>query len=353
MSQTAPPGLDPDLYVSLTPRGGVILACLIGGAIGVVVIALQFVAVILSAPVKTNPDSIPYSSGLVGGISAATGLALINAFRLMRHTRMARLSPHGLLIEMYLGSRFVPWTSIATLRRDKKSELGSEAPRQTLTILDERGKRLGEITSDLVRFDELVARIESGAAEVRGQPVMDADADRARRLLVQRRKARRNGIFAAIFTLMGVCAIAGGSFIAFENHQLRAHGIETDAQIDKLYMRAVTPWIDVSFDDATGRRFAHSGTLTPEKWDALQGHRTARIRYVPTNPRWALLADEKDEDPSWLLIACGAGLVLLFGGVLVMLSAGYADLKISDGKFRLVKIGEDELDEVVKREKGF
>jgi hypothetical protein len=180
--------------------------------------------------------------------------------------------------------------------------------------------------------------------------VLDVDADRARRLLVQRKKTRRNGIFATIFVLMGLCAIVGGSFIAYENDQLRVHGIDTDAQIDKLYMRAVTPWIDVSFDDVHGKRFAHSGMLTKEKYDALHDQHTARIHYVPSNPRWSLLSDEKDEDPSWLLIACGGGLVLLFGAMLVMLICGYADLKITDGKFRLVKIGQDELDDFISRE---
>jgi hypothetical protein len=129
----SPPGLDPDLYVSLTRRDGVILACIIGGALGLLLLALEIV-VTIHAPANSSVDTVPVSSGLAGGIGSGAILALFNGLRLARHTRLARLSTQGLLIEMYMGSQFIPWTSIASLRRDKKTDLGSEVPRQTLTI---------------------------------------------------------------------------------------------------------------------------------------------------------------------------------------------------------------------------
>ena len=95
MSQLqAPPGLDPDLYVSLTRRGGVILAYIIGGALGLLLLVLEII-VMIHAPANSSSDSIPFSSGLAGGIGSVAVLLLFNGFRLARHTRLAPLETVG------------------------------------------------------------------------------------------------------------------------------------------------------------------------------------------------------------------------------------------------------------------
>src|SRR5439155_18699310 len=124
---------------------------------------------------------------------------------------------------------------------------------------------------------------------------------------LQRRKSLKNTIFAGIFTAMGLAAIVIGSYMAIRDHQLATRGVETDAQIDQLYMKRVTPWIDYSFADGTGRRFARSTTLDEDQFNSLQGKSAVRVRYLPSHPDWNHVDGEHDVGSPWMLVGIGAG----------------------------------------------
>ena len=106
----------------------------------------------------------------------------------------------------------------------------------------------------------------------------------------------------------------------------------------------MTGWVDFSFNDASGKRFSRSTDVDKETWNQIGDKPEIAVRYLPSDPAWNHIAGEPDMNPAFLAL-CGAGLIAIFGSFLVMMALGYSDLKLTGGKLRFVRFGEDDLPE--------
>jgi hypothetical protein len=333
---------DPDEYLTRNPRGMQIAMWFVMGGIGALAMIMRLLATFLNPSDDSN--SVAISSGIFGGMASISGLGLIAGLNCLRNTKRARLSPEGLMIESYTGARFIPWGNVAQIHRDKSQAIGEESSKQVLTLLDAQQKPLGKVTSDLDRFDELSSRIESMCAAARGAPVLDRAMDRVRRLKAQRKRVIRLGIMSGFLTLAGLTGLVWGGYMWIKNHQLASHGVDTIGHIDRHYMIRITGWVDFSFTDGAGKRFSRSVDVDKETWDQLGDKSEIAVRYLPSDPAWNHIAGEPDLNPA-ILLAGGAFLSALFGSFLLMFAMGYSDLKLTDGRFRFVRFGEDDLPE--------
>jgi hypothetical protein len=324
------------------------ITLLVLGGIMLFAMLLQIAAMLLelarssasSTPAPTQDDSMRV--GLLSASSAAGFISLISGIVLLRRPVRARVAEDGLTLEGRISRMFIPWDRIARLQRDKKQQLYA-GESHFLRLLDDRGKELARVTDTFWGYPQLAADIEAFSSAARGKPTLDLDDERQRKLAKQRRSARKALVLCVLGLLIGVAMLAGGAYESYWNHRLDREGITTDAQIDKLYMRSVTGWIDISFSDASGVRHARSTTLEPADWQALRGRHAVPVRYVAAKPDWNLVQGEHDDTRlAPLLFTMGGIIAALCGAYVVMRAMGFVELTVSGGKVRFKRMGEVE-----------
>jgi hypothetical protein len=330
---------------------------LAAGGFFLLLVLVNFALLILAAPSRPSRGGGGMESGWVGGMGAGAFFFLAYGFSLLRRPVRARLTPREIVIEGFVSRRSVPWDKVATLRRDKKTELVGHQTYDVLVLLDEQGKTLATLAGNFVNFPALVADVEARSAAARGAPTYDRDAEARRKAKEHHRSRRKTLVLSAVLLAFGLTAVSWGTYEWWKDRTIRNDGIDTAARLDRHYMIRVTGWIAFSFKDpATGRLVSRETSVSDPAWRTLEGQKTVTVRYVPSNPEWNKVPGEDDGgDSPLVMVGLGAALSVVFIAIFVFTALGYADLSVKDGKLRVKRYGEvdDALEPAAPANTGF
>jgi len=197
------------------------------------------------------------------------------------------------------------------------------------------------LTELIADFDDLVAQVGARVEEATGAGVGDA----------RLRKSKRNAVLCCVGGIAFFCLCVFLGIDAWRTKTnlrlLETEGVEVDARIKRHYIYNVTPRIEYAFTTPDRATFTRDASMDRSAWDRLQGAKTVRVRYVPSNPDFSRLMDGEVEDmemnPNVGLVFAGIGIALsvffIVAGVFLW-SGREIDLDTKAGKIRILKLGE-------------
>ena len=306
---------------------------LVGGVLGTLLCLGLFLLTLLLPP---RGGIMP---GLIGAMMAGSLFMILRAVILLRSPCRVVLDASGVFIERRIARTFVPWSQIATLRRERTSDLFGRGQKDVLVLCGEDGRVLARIVGSLVNFPVLVAEIESRSAAARGAPTYDRD----RAIQERRRKAKRSARLAVgggiAIGLIGIAVAGDGVNTTIHERALAREGQDVQARVARHYVYNVTPHLEYDFQDARGQEHRRDVVLESPAWEALRDAQTVEVRYLPSNPNWSVVAGEEkmtmEGVPSVVL---GLAVALLAGAMISAIALGYTDIRMEGGKIRFQRI---------------
>ncbi len=332
-SPGSPPSAEGQLEFAAEKGGGRLAGLLLaGGILGILLGIGLFLLLLLSSKHE------PYMPGLIGGMMVVPIFMIAFAITRLRAPIRVVLDARGLLIERRIAPLFIPWSSIAEVRRDRKSGFGELEPKDVLVLCGERGRVLARILGTLPRFPALVAEVEARSALARGAPTYDRD----RNIEQRRRKAKRGARFVMvtgfIFALLGLF-VAGQSINEMKHKRAIAReGVDVDATIVRHYRYNVTPHLEYTFQDAQGRTFRRDVMMKPSMWEELEGEKTVSVRYLPSDPDWSIVEGEENTTPEGPPIIAAGVLCSFMGAAFFIIGILGIDIRVEGGKLKIIRI---------------
>ena len=241
-------------FVSQQNTGRKAVFVLAGAALGLAAAAFVFLANLL----VPSEHGTGFTPGLVGALVTFSLFGIAYGVWLLKSPVRAVLDSNGIRIDYLISTRCLAWNEIAELRRGKigalaglfaQSPRGREKSDDVLTLHDEKGKVLVELSSRLSDFPLLLAEIEERTSAALGRATYDRQAQISRAKSTQLRTARRTMIIGLLLMIMG---LACGSFLFVEHRAEQAlarDGVETEATIIRHYMWNVTPRLEYEWSE--------------------------------------------------------------------------------------------------------
>jgi hypothetical protein len=308
-----------------------------GGAIFLLLLIVQFVLMLGVKKPSTSSDIMP---GMIGGLSVfGIGLIARGVF-LLRGVVRVMLDDGGVRTEGFIARRAISYQQIERVERDKRSQLFGGKTHDVL-VLHAAGQRqpLAIIPDTIENFEYLAAELAARTAGAQGGRVTyDPVADQQRRESRRAKKLRWTSIGFAAFTLLFGVIFCAGVREELNERRMKREGQTVEAQIDRQFMRRVTPYIAYSFADAAGQRHENEAMVKQELFDATTGP-TIPVIYLPSNPSYNRLAAggaEKSFGGAFLFLTGGGTLFL--SAITVMTLLGI-DIKSDGGRTRITRYG--------------
>ena len=323
-----------ELVARQDPRRQAVL-CLGGGAALLGFAALVFALKLRDPGVAHDP----FATAPITALATAAVFALTFGATLARRPSRIVVDGSGIETRSLVATRRIAWAEVAEVHREMaKAAFGLEK-RDSLTLLDARGKRLVTLADVVDGFAELAALVEARSTAARGAATHDLDRERARKLAASRRKARVLTALAGLMAVLGGAAVVLGASELRDRSRLARDGVEGEARIVRRYMWRVTPRLEYEVRDPEGRTFKRDIIVDLKPWNALAGKATVRVRYLPANGAVSRMVGEPDEGLDDLLLILG-GLLLgtLFGAMVALHFAGFGDIEMEGGKIRFRRI---------------
>ena len=113
-------------------------------------------------------DSSGISSMFPNFILVFSVLMFLMAISELRTPRRVVLTGSHILIEGWLTRILLRWSDIHEIRIDDKSEYGKREKLRVLTLMDSRGKKCGQINSNIRGYASLEKQIQSRSSASRG-----------------------------------------------------------------------------------------------------------------------------------------------------------------------------------------
>ena len=306
--------------------------------------ALGMAGLLFLVQILVPPERAPSFVVSLGGILSFVFLALGALVPIALHFRLPHrvdLGPQGLRLTSFLRQREIPWPELGWLEVHTTGGGLLGKVRQVAVFVAPQGRRLGSVSDHLAGFDVLVERVRQQLGEA---------AERSRRDS-QIRKLRRSAWLTwttAVVLAAMVVTIAIGDWRQRRNATALANdGLLAEARVERHHVHFVTPRVDVVLE-LDGRTIPHSAALTQEAWDALEGHATATVRYLPSNPEVIEIAEgELDLDlvdgPFVIVLQVAGAAMVLFLFWLGRLQHGGGNLHLDpeSRRWRIVRVDEE------------
>lgn len=234
----------------------------------------------------------------------------------------------------------IAWRDIAFASVD---ETAGGQQRQ-LRLLDQNGKRIGQVASSIENFDALVAQVREKVGQHTSPEVTSK---------VRMKKARRQSILTAGGTILlltaGVFVILDARWNQHAQHQLQNAAIEGAGVVSEKFVapNGVTTRIRYTVTGSDGEEAEHNVEISSVLFDTLSVGDSIAVRYVPDEPEISrLVAGEIEREDiqdsptmSFLLGGAAIAMSLFLAGITVMFWKGY-DFKIDGEGARFVPLGQ-------------
>ncbi len=315
-------------------------------AFGFLLLAVAVVMVLIAAQVPSTPErnltpglNVEFIGRLFPGIFG--GLLVCYGASMLRMTRRVVLSERGVQVDSYLSRRNVPWEEIKSIDRGTGSATFMPESIQVLEILGVGGRVRAVIANTVQGFDELAQELIARSSAAAGQPTYVPEATEARRVKRETRQTRWANWAFLVFTLAMAAGFAGGLYEEIHTRRYASEGVEVEAKVLRTWMVNVTPRVEYSFSDDSGKVFTREAMMYqgPE-WELARKSKTIPVLYLKSSPDWNKLASGEDPGPQFggsFLFLTGGG-ILMFGLLTVVSMMGY-DLKTDKEGTRLMRHG--------------
>ena len=313
-------------------------------AVGMALLAVCIFLTIAAALTPYTTDNT-FRPGLSGGFIAQLITAILGVFAilrgifLLRTTRRLVLNADGARIDSWISKRFVRWDAVARIRRTKRPVPYTDKTIQAIELLAANQQRLAVITDTLEDFATLADELMALPAAAESSAI--AETEKAQAIAKERRRLRKIAFGFLFFAVGMAAALVAGINEEWHTRQLAKNGVHVEATVVRAWMVRVTPWVEFSFHDATGRTFSRQATMYegPE-WEKLKTAKTVDVFYLPSSPDWNHINGEDQEAQfggSFLFLTSGG--LLMFGTLFVTTLLGY-NLKRENGVAYLTRNGE-------------
>ncbi|MHC4691293.1 MAG: DUF3592 domain-containing protein [Planctomycetota bacterium] len=325
-----------------------VIISLVASIIAIIMIVITFFLGLLSS------GSDPLMPGIVGGVSVLPVFGLSYAFYLLRIPVRIVVADSGLTLEWLIRQKTFSWSMISRLELKEpgvfhnwvssvkgKSETASEM----LVIFDPKGKKLFEIGDSIENFSVLMEEIRQRSSDASGKATFNARDQIQKKIHRQNKKRIFLLVFGIIFAGISITVLVISIVASHNKKLLKTEGQIIKATITRHYIYNVTPRLEYSFTTEGGETFSKNVMVNKPYWETLEENGTVPVRYLPSNPKINTLAfDDANDSDLPPVIAVPICLVVCFMGCtcIVMYFLKITDLKIENGRFKVVRVGDVE-----------
>lgn len=325
-----------------------VIISLVASIIAIIMIIVTFFLGLLSS------GSDPLMPGILGGISVLPVLGLSFAFYLLRSPVRIVVTDSGLTLEWLIRQKTFSWNMISGLELKEpgvfqnwvssmkgKSKTASEM----LVIFDPKGKKLFEIGDNIENFSVLTEQIRQRSSDASGKATFNVREQIQKKIHRQNKKRILLLVVGIIFAGISITLLVISIVASHNKKLLKTEGRIIKATITRHYIYNVTPRLEYSFTTEGGETFSKNVMINRPYWETLEENGTVPVRYLPSNPKKNTLAfDDANDSDLPPVIAVPVCLVVCFMGCtcIVMYFLKITDLKIENGRFKVVRVGDVE-----------
>ncbi len=264
---------------------------MIWGGVALFLGAIAVFIACLMLPQALDPGPLALQMIVTGPILAAIALIAIGWTK-RRCPFQVDLDQQGISIHTAAGLRRIAWTDVSSVEMGKRDTLMTAMTLETLRLVGADKKKLVELDSQLMPFEDLVAAVQKHVSANGAAPVVDTSA----------RKRRRDAI---LLLVIGPLFLALAIFVGIDSRNqvrqqqaLKQQGQPGVARIVRHYMFNVTPRIEYEFEDAHGARQTRDTIVDERVWKKLKEGGEVHIRYLPEEPSYSRLRAGDADDAS-------------------------------------------------------
>ena len=316
-------------------------------AFGLLYIVFIVAYILLDLAITETSQSFFRTAFLVSGMFIVFG-SLGYAIREFLQPIRVAVGGYGLRIEWALGRKVIPWDQIASLTHKETTQLfpltaKGRKPQPHLVLKDSNGRKIAQISDSLDDFADCVADIEARSSQARGVPTFDRERHNEEELRKRRRKRVTNVVLGAFLLGMGLCI---GILLTMENlanKRLRNEGVVVPATVTDLSTYHTAKRINYTYKDPKGMEHNKRTGIARSVWSTLAVGDTIEVLVDPLDGATCELvkgAIKQDAFPLPLILLMSVVIASLGLLCLLMPFFGIHDIKIADGKIRLMRIND-------------
>ena len=271
-------------------------------------------------------DSSGISSMFPNFILVFSVLMFLMAISELRTPRRVVLTGSHILIEGWLTRILLRWSDIHEIRIDDKSEYGKREKLRVLTLMDSRGKKCGQINSNIRGYASLEKQIQSRSSASRGSATLHPEKETRRHARDKRKGKRLSTIVISGIFIISMIPFVDGIAKYLEVRKIEKEGVLIEARIQKYYLyKGIAPRLEFSYTTPDGQTITKDVLMEHPDWKILDGAKTVKVKYLPNEVGTSrLLTGENREFYSKLEgLGIFAGIIVLSLGGIILICLGY------------------------------